>query len=154
MLKAKSLEGNAPNVCTIEDQENRSDPQNSISTVMQTPNKSPLKCAQLNLVVNETKPSMKRVDEMKHHFKPQTLDAAEDDDDLYDINSFRITSFRASILLKNPTNCEQPTTPKTPRQQPRKSLLCSNLGDVHKSPLLKLAYISSHGKRLSRNGIN
>ena len=54
-------------------------------------------------------------------------------------------------LIGTPTVVQQ-NTPKTPRN--RKSIFAQQSGttDVSKSPLLKLAYISSHGKRVSRSG--
>ena len=98
-------------------------------------------------------------------------DQEDDDDDFLNLNSCKPISWRNSVAntndividitnsininlnLINGTPTKQNNTPKTPRN--RKSLFLQQANgscDIAKSPLLKLVYISSHGKRLSRSG--
>ena len=94
--------------------------------------------------------------------KIHSIEGDEDEDDFLKLGSFKPISWRNSVTNSNEMiiditnslnfNLNIINTPKTPRN--RKSLFSQQNGstDISKSPLLKLAYISSHGKRLSRSG--
>lgn len=85
----------------------------------------------------------------------------DDDDDFLNLDTYKPISWRNSITIKATTNLISltptvtQTTPKTPRNNRRSILTATQTAsggtEVAQSPLLKLAYISSHGKRLSRS---
>ncbi len=136
MAKARQL--------STEDVENQAEGQ-MLPPCQQTPNKNPL---QLNVqILNQV--NAKLTATTPKRAKSPIAVAADDYDDLYDMGSIRPVCFRASILMQKPS-ADQPSTPKANR----KSLLSAQATETHKSPLLKIAYISSHGKRLSRNNLN
>ncbi len=130
-----------------------------IAPKLTTPVKSPLKTKQLNMIMNEEikKPRVSiNLMSLETPDRNKPINVINEEDDFLNLDAFRPICFRNSIL--NPqiqNNDDAPQTPKTPRQfNSRRSLLSQQSSETVKSPLLKLAYISSHGKRLSRGGFN
>jgi hypothetical protein len=88
----------------------------------------------------------------------------DEEDDFLKLETVKPISWRNSVVNSNEMIIDITNgmsinlnlinnTPKTPHNN-RKSLFSHQPGstDISQSPLLKLAYISSHGKRLSRSG--